>query len=369
MQILRRMLLAIVGSLFLLLLFTAAFDEGVVRTVGSPKPVKHILADSGIYSTIIPSLLDQAKQQSSDDGSFSLTNPIVKAAAVQTLSPAFIQKNAETIIDSVYAWLDGKTAEPDFYIDLSTAKAAFAESVATQVEQKAATLPVCTDESTDSSFDALSATCLPQGLSPQQAADSVKNSLLGGKGFLDNPVITAASIKNGQSGKSVFADQLKSVPKQYQRAKKSPYLLIGLSLIFALAIVFLSSSKQKGLRHLGRTLLIIGVFMLIFSWALNRVVTTEVVPKIAISGNLVLQGDIRNLATDLTHQIDRNYWEFGAAYAVIGALAIGIPLILAKRGSKTGPAPAETEAPKPQPPAAAAASTPAKKKTRTIKVQ
>jgi hypothetical protein len=58
--------------------------------------------------------------------------------------------------------------------------------------------------------------------------------------------------------------------------------------------------------------------MLIFSWGLNRAVSTKVVPKITLD-NAVLQQDIRNLVTDIAQQIDKNYWFFGGLYTVLGA--------------------------------------------------
>jgi len=95
-------------------------------------------------------------------------------------------------------------------------------------------------------------------------------------------------------------------------------------------IVFLSSTWQKGLRHIGINLVVIGLIMLVFSYALNRTVSTKVVPKIKLE-NAVLQTDIRNLATDLTQQIDKNYWFFGGLYTALGAGGIAAAEVFRRR--------------------------------------
>jgi len=154
------------------------------------------------------------------------------------------------------------------------------------------------------------------------AAAQVKDSLLSGQGFLDNATITAANIKNGGSNQSVFTDQLKSAPKQYQRAKKTPAILIILTILSGVGIVFLSKTWQKGLRHVGINLVVIGLIMLVFSWALNRTVSTKITPKIKVD-NVILQQDVRNLMTDLAQQIDKSYWGFGVIYTLLGTAAIG----------------------------------------------
>ena len=366
-------MLALLTPLLILLLYTTALDWGVVHTLGQPNNVKTILAESGIYDSIIPSLLDQAKQQTSAQGDISLSNPAVKAAAAQALPSSYIQNQTNTIIDSVYAWLNGATPQPDFQINLASAKATFADSLATQVQQRAATLQVCAASVDISTYDALSATCLPRGITPQAAADSVKQNILSGKGFLDNPVISADQLKNGNSQKSVFADQLKTLPAQYQKAKKTPLLLIVSTIVVAALIYFLSSSKRAGLKHLGVTVLIVGLLMLVFSWSLNKSVSSFAVPKIKLD-NAVLQANVRNLVIDLTQRVDKNYWMFGAIYTTLGAIALCAPYIINKKGSaspqtesKPDVKPAKPEsaqtAPKPSAPA------PPRPKKRVVKVQ
>jgi len=322
MNFLRKFALVIITPIFLLLLYAAAFDMGVLRVVSQPTNVKQMLRDSGVYNTAVSSLLDQAKQQTSNDGNVDLTNPIVTAAANKTFTPQYIQTQTENVIDSLYAWLNGQTAQPNFVVNLSALKEKFADNVAQAVEQHAATLPVCPDAASASAAlnDPVNATCLPAGTTPAAVASEVQGNLLSGKGFLDNVNINADSIKSNNSHQSIFASQLKDAPNQYQKLKKSPIILSALAFLLAVAIVFLSASRRKGLRHAGVLILIVGLFMLFFAWGLNQATIKEV-PKLKLN-NAVVTTDVHKVILDLESKIDQNYWIFGGVYVVLGLLAI-----------------------------------------------
>ncbi len=322
MNFLRKTALVIITPIFTFLLFAAAFDMGILRVVSQPNNVKQVLSDSGVYNSAVNSLLDQAKQETSNNGSLDLTNPTIKSAANATITPQYLQQNTDSAIDAVYAWLNGKTPQPQFSIDVSSLKDKFAAAASQAAEQRATTLPACTDAASASAAvnDPVAATCLPPGVTPAAVGSEVQGNLLGGQGFLDNATIDASTIKGKNSNHSIFASQLKDAPKQYQRIKKTPIILSLLALLSAVAIVFLSSSRRKGLRHVGILLVIIGIFMLVLAWGMNEAVTKEV-PKIKLN-NAVAQTDVRKVIVDLEQKIDQNYWIFGAVYTVLGALAI-----------------------------------------------
>jgi hypothetical protein len=336
MHFVRKFLLVLITPVFLVLLYATAIDVGFVRIGTHPATVKHILADSGVYQKIVPGLLNQAKQISGGGADVNLSNPLIKSAAQATFTPQFVQKNTETVLDGTYDWLDGKTPVPDFQIDLTGAKTTFANNVSQLAQQRLAGLPVCTiaqAQALSENFDALSTTCLPQGVTAASAASTLQSSILGGKGFLDNPVITADSIKSGKDNKPIFSGKLKSAPTQYQRAKKTPFVLGALVVLVGLAVIFLGASRAAGLRHVGTSLIIVGVFLLVFAWGINRLVSGTVAPRFKVN-NVVLQNSVRTLMVDVEQAIDKSYWWFGGGYLVLGAAAIGGSIYLKRGGPK-----------------------------------
>jgi protein-S-isoprenylcysteine O-methyltransferase Ste14 len=309
MQFMRRTFLLLFGAVLPLLLFATAFDFGVFHVVGTPAPVKKTLSDSGIYNTVVSQALGQAKTSSGNDG-VSFLDPVIKSSAEESFSPQVIQSSSEKVIDGIYNWLGGKSDQPDFHIDLSGTKNDFAEKVGAATKAKAEKLPVCT--SIPTTTDPLKATCLPPGVTPTQAGEQAKNEVL------------------------------KKAPSYYQLSTKVPYILAALTLVVILAVVFLSSSRRKGLRHAGFTVALVGAFMLAFAWGFNRAVTQNVIPQIN-SDNKVFESSIRILASDVSHSIDQNYWIFGIAYFSLGLVLVLVTFLGRKGTGKKAATPAMSE--------------------------
>lgn len=336
MNILRKILVVFLAGLLPIFLFALAIDTGIIRTAGSSAPVKKVLADSGIYNSLISSALDQAKTSGGDQGGgISLTDPAIKQAAENTFTPQFLQQNTEKFLDSIFVWLNGKTPVPDFQIDVSSLKATFATEVAKLAQQRAATLPKCPTALSGSSdsFDPFSATCLPPSITPTQVAAQAQNNITSGQGFLKDPVLSASTIKSGNSNQSVFSDQLKNAPSAYQKVKKAPMVLAALAILTTLSIVFLSSSRTHGLRRAGIVFLAVGFVLLVFAWALNWGVNQKALPKLNLD-NKVLQEKVRTLVSDVMQNIDKTYQVVGGIYAGLGVLAIGGSMFINRRGGK-----------------------------------
>jgi hypothetical protein len=334
MHIIRRLVLGLISPLFVVLLLVTAFDVGFIKTATHPTTVKKLISESGLYDSLVPSVLQQNKTISTPVGDVSATDPEIQKAVTSAVTPQAVQQNVEGAIDNIYQWLNGQVAQPTFKIDFSSSSGSIAANIANVVQSKTANLPTCTTAQSlaitrNGQFDAINATCLPRGVTAASLADQVRSGLASDS-FFDKAKLSAADFKNG-SGQSVFSDKLKSAPKQYQNAKKTPFILTLLTILTGVGIVFLSRTRLIGLRHVGINLVIVGVLMLVLSWGLNRAVGTKIVPKIKIDNNAVLQTDVRNLATDIAQQVDKNYWFFGGIYTILGAGAIGGSIYLSKK--------------------------------------
>jgi len=349
MHLVKKLALGLFSSLFIFLLFATAFDIGFVRTTTHPGTVKRLISESGLYDSLVPNVLQQNKTISTSVGNISTTDPAIQKAVTAAITPDQVKRQTEGAIDNIYQWLDGAVSQPTFNIDFSSSKGSLATNIAGVVQQKAAALPACTPEQSaaiaqSANFDAVNANCLPFGLSAAALADQVRSSLNSNNGFISQAQVSANQVK-GSNNQSFFgSDTAKQIPKQYQRAKKTPLILSILTILCGLAVVFLSSSWQKGLRHIGINLAVIGVVMLVVAWGLNRAVSTKIAPKISLD-NLVLQQDIRNLVTDIGQQVAKNYYFFGGVYTVLGAGSLAAVAIANKRNRSVLPSPKDQTAP------------------------
>ncbi|MBX4190913.1 hypothetical protein KW794_02385 [Candidatus Saccharibacteria bacterium] len=341
MHILRRAALVALAAVLPFILFLLAFDYWVINTASHPTAIKKIVADSGIYATFTQSALEQANAKAGGKDVVSLLDPAVKTAAQQALSPQFLQQSTENIIDGTYHWLDGRVAQPDFKIDLSSKKTDIATLVADHARQAAAQLPICArgiPTPDINTFDVFNASCLPRGVTPDQIAAQVKDELLKNQEFLKEPVITADKLKDSQTGQSVFEkENIKQVPDYYQLAKKTPIILAVLAILILAGIVFLSPTRSKGLRRVGIVLLVIGVLMMVFSYWLrqadiqNRIMLDS---KNGINNEQIVKS-LRSVVKDLASLVGNNYWFFGGLYTVLGVSSLAYAYYFSRHTPKS----------------------------------
>ena len=320
MEFIRKFVLVLVVPLLIILLLATAGSAATLTVFTDSVKVKAALTKSKIYQSVVPAVLDEAGQISAGGQEVPLGEAVVRQAAEKTFTAQFIQQNTEAVIDSIYAWLNGDSPVPDFEIDLAATKATFATNVAAAVEAQLAGLPPCSDGGIPDNFDPFTTTCLPAGMDPASQSAAIEENIISGTGFLDDEVITADSLKQGDEAKSVFASELKQFPDVYQRLKLAPIALGVLSLLLALAVILLSASKRKGLQRVGIVLVVVGVILLAAAYDLARLVG-EAMEQLNLDSR-VFEDSLRTLAVELTKEVSKIYWVFGGVYTGVGVLAI-----------------------------------------------
>ena len=326
METLRKICIAICVPLLSLSLFLILVTIAFNAYFGTPEPLKKTLVASRVYDHIITSILDTAKNEAENQsgGEISVDVPQIKAAAEQSFSPEFIQKSSETIIDGVFGWLDGKTNEPNFIVDVSSAKTSFIENVANAAITHIESLPVCTSgdqiTNTDKPFDA---TCRP----PNFDANATKQQIVDQFSSEDSPLaedsITFADLQ-GKNEKPL-TEKLASAPKAYQLSKKLPYILGLIAFLLSGAIFLLHNTKVKALRTLSKVFISTGVAVLVLaaiSWFIAK--------QANFSGGKIdqtLQQDLIRGFKTVSESFSRTIFIGGVVYTIIGILS----LVLAKR--------------------------------------
>jgi hypothetical protein len=350
----------IVYLLSLLLLTTligTAVSTSANNTLGKPKKVETYLAQSKLYDHFITYTADQAKKSNGDNdqsGSVSLSDAAVQTAAQSAFSPKLIQQSVNTFIDSNYAWLEGKTATPNFKIDLASQKQTFAQKVGQYVKTYTAGLPVCAtvEAAQQQSTDPLAATCRPSNVTPEAAGAQVTERLSTTGDFLSNPVITASSVnpKANPSSKPYY-EKLSHLPKVYRLGMKLPYIFAGLSILAALGIVFISLKRRKGVRKVGIVLLIAGIALVVVKFTAD-IAFRKVEHHVFNSASV---GQLQQSLTDFAHRVETSMvrtdlW-FGIGFLLLAAIIFGVLAGTRQKDSKpASPSEVATDTPDDQAP-------------------
>lgn len=318
MNLLRHIGLALSASIFSIAIFLFATMLSLFLVFGTPTHLENALSQSGIYNNVGQFLLE--KNQSKGDDTLPLTNPTVKAAVERAIPASTVERNVDQVLDSTYAWAQGKTASPNFAIDLTEIKGEISANLSESLTAKLQALPVCPAGTVipTSTAAILSLTCRPANVPVGKLVQAVEQQAEG-QGIITDNSLNAQSIKNS-NGQSVF-DQLHNVPKLYQNYVRTLYMLPVLAVITGLGIIFLSRSKRAGVRRAGVTLVTTGIYATIFAllalWLMNHYAGKLSEQATALAS---LQGKLINVIRMLADDLRRNWLIFGLSYLVGGGV-------------------------------------------------
>ena len=252
MDVLRRVVIWFSKMVFRLAVFGWILAMVFVMLFGDPRVIKKGLADAKLYEKLPDIVLSQAESVQ-NGGSLPLDDATVRTVISNTFTPTQLSGYSENFIDGMYAWLEGKSPEPSFSIDLSPASRSIAEGVATQAEKRLAGLPACTEPPTGS-LDPFKIECLPPGVDVHREKQRVINEMLASKEFLPDTKITANDLPKSEQGEP-FTESFSLAPTIFQVVQQLPWLLLGLAGLSAGIFLWLSLDKRQAVRSLGRMIL------------------------------------------------------------------------------------------------------------------
>ncbi len=325
-KLLKKVVLYFLDAAMILLLLLLAYFMVFTTITASSDKVKQIIGNSGVYSQITPVIYDSYTDSGSSAKATTEGLPLqdqkVGDAANQVFDPEFVRTNIETVVDGVYDWLGGKSAEPSFNVDLSSAKSRFIQQVANQAASRAETLPVCTPAQLREleNTNLLSIPCRTSNADMQALKEDFISSANSNDGFLKDTSISPATLKD-ENGRSVFED-LKQMPENFQKLKKAPVVIGVLIVLVGTFILMISRSRKEGFNKLAVLLAVGGALVIVFPFGLN----------IIIDGLLRGGGTdaklVDNIISPLLHSfMDKAsvvYYWLGGIYLALAAISFGI---------------------------------------------
>lgn len=330
MHLLKSLLRGLASASFKLGLVCLALLSVTVMVLGNSAPLKRALRNSKIYDNLIDNVISANTQDPQDVGSSSpLAELPVKQAAKTAFSPELIQSSTEQVIDSVYRWLEGKTAKPDFKLDFSAPKLRFATAAADNAAARSRVLPPCSlqqsrELASNDKIDAFSLPCLPAGLTADSIRNRVISDLANSKAFIKTPVITADSLPRDSQGKTVF-DNVAQAPQIFHWLLIAPWILGGLTLLSGTLLVILYDERRRGLRAVSVILLGSGIFLLIgtlvLSFAFNQVNKPNS-QLVRLVNSSELENSFLAILRSLNSTFSSKLLIFAATYLGLGAILL-----------------------------------------------
>lgn len=348
----RKVLVAFFAFILLVSVIDIAWSVSINRNFGNAQAVKTWITASKIYDNAVSAVLNSTQDdtdKSGGDGSITLKDPLIQQAAKEAFSPQLLEDSVNTFVDSNFAWLSGKTATPEFRIDLSQAKEDFATNVGAAVQKRLTDLKVCTaTEQTTLQIpvNVMTVTCRPASLDPKAEGERVASEIRTSD-FLTEPVITADTLAHDKnSATKAYYQKASQLPQIYQAQQKAPLALGLVALLCTLAIIFIASPRRKGWRRIGSVLLVAGILLVVSNFTGNYA-SNRIERQIGTSKTVVsqLRQPISDLIDRAASEIGQTNMYFGVGYIALALIIYGILLGTRDKNGKKKPAKA-FEAPK-----------------------
>jgi hypothetical protein len=350
MNFLKKVLYQVTGALFKLLLVLIPVIFAAAVVFGTPKHIEAAIKESRVYDQIVGVIIDNSKTETTDATTKDvLAQPEIQATAEKAFNPTVIQSASENFIQGIYGWLQGKTTEPEFTIDLTGPRATLIQGVTDYAKKRADSLPVCTLQQLrllSPNMDLLSLPCRPPGINTQQVADEFSQQFQDGADFLGDPVITNKTLTKNNNGVPI-SEKLGALPKAYKAMQIGQWVLLVLTVLLGLLLVLGRRNKIAGARHVAWAMIGVATFLII-----SQIIYWFMFDKAnqAKAGDTATQAMIIDGTKVLVHNFNQVLLWFSAAYAVIGVgLLVLLRTAFAPGKKTTDPLIGEPEIPEPSP--------------------
>jgi|GEM_PF-4557431 len=260
--------LFIATSLYVTLLISTATGVASFFVLKSPVVPKQWLENSGVYTNIVDEVSKMATiQQKQENSLVQITSEDIQSTAQQSFPPESLQADMEGVLDGFYGWFKGDTTGPVFSVDFSGRQATFASAMTNKLEQKINELPECenTGRFTVQAFDPFKSDCRPKGVDLTEELSSFEKEIATSKDILPKVTFTGddVTINDSKGEPQRVASAMSWVPNAYRAVVWGPWAIAGLTVLAALTMIFLSTSRRKGFRRVASGLIFTGIVLII----------------------------------------------------------------------------------------------------------
>lgn len=318
----------------------------LASVLGAPDSLKLSLREQGVYEVTVDRVLDAAGQtQQAEAATLPLDDPEVRQAAKTAFPPDTLEGWAGQFIDGLYDWLEGSTARPEFQIDMTNQRRAFAQIVADIVIKRVDGLRACSRQESlqlgRQNVDLSKLECRPPvdlNDEKQRLIAEIENN----QDFLGDAVINSADLAPGGQP-DLFEDS--PLPGIFQWANRAPIVAAAAIILSIIGLLWLSGDKRRGIKQVGVVFLGSGFFLLLstllFVYVFNRANRSGgplgQLPGMEVGG---LQASLTEVIKSLFNTFNTKIIFVAILYLLIGAvLLLTLRLKHPARSQRSRPSP------------------------------
>lgn len=346
MKTLRKITLALCKTILVFSLFTFVLGVLTIKVLGNQDQTKKWLSESGIYSAATASLRKNFVQSADTTGQAS--NPIIQTAVDKSITEQIIQEFTEDGLSQTYAWLEGKTEEPQLAFDTKQIQQDFADNVTTGLTERSASLPICPGRTMPNTQDIFTINCLPRDYDVTPEIDKIRQQILAADSQELQKTVSldanGAAVES-PSQKQPLLEPLKPIKNYYYLIRILPAISAIIFVILAGVIIAISKPRYRALRTLATVTIPYGIMYIIGGLLLPRATQNSI-------NALIDQLKVNEFGDPLKH-ILKNILQLAGDYLIIigvGLIILGGTLLLSYLTIKKKSSPEKPSSPNPAPP-------------------
>ena len=228
--------------------------------------MKDWLSQTDTYETLINESLNLIELETSNAqtsgslGESLSSNPFVDNETViealrTTLTPEFIQEQAENFIDGAYEWLDSDEQIPNFTFSLAEKNDELATKLGESLKEQFANMPTCLPEELTPEFNLLETLCVPEGIDLSNEVDRLVAELAGQEGLLASATWTGEDLIREEGEETGLTQgQVDFAKASFSGLKNGPIYLIVAGILGIPLIYLTSKSQYRGYNEIANTL-------------------------------------------------------------------------------------------------------------------
>lgn len=262
----------LVSTLLTIALGGWILTTALARTAGEPAQTQALLSGSGLYQAVIPQQVADIQAANSSLAGIPLDNPEVQKIIGTSLDSKRLETEGNKAVESVYAWLEGKTERPQIDIAVMADPTKLAEAAGDYAARYTATLPDCAPGQADYSAlsaNPLGATCRPPEVTPEVVRANVSSAVTSNPALGTSTQLTEDDVKL-TNGKTIV-ESFDYAPVWYQRAQMLP-LVLAISVIVMMLILLVVLRPTAGMRSAGKHFMSVGITLAVIAVALTWVI-------------------------------------------------------------------------------------------------
>lgn len=317
----------------------------------NPSIIKGWLSTSNMYENVVSQSLgliaisseENEVQATSLEDQFA-QNPFIETvditnALAESITPRFLEEQTSSVIDGMYAWLDGSENEPIFTFSIATKQDEIGVRLGDTLNQKLASLPECLPEELTPDFDLIEARCLPPGVSITGEIDRFVDEFTGENGLLSGAEWNQEDIIKREGEESGLSrDQLKYGQQAFSGLKQGPILLFLAGALCAIVVYYTSRTRYRGFSEIGNTIFSGSLFVFGTSLILSRFesIATKLIGENDSTNTTVkaARAIFEPLVQTIVHDVASLTAVISGSTLVLGTFMVGFSFFLKRRYQK-----------------------------------